>query len=148
MSTINCFVGSTTDQLMAAWNADDIRHETCAASCSTSDGNTASEHLVPSAMPCSTPNQRFETAMSILGPMASVLSQLSAEEFPSAVSWLGKLEKLAKTGEWRQQLPDRSQSGDCTSSDDAVDAVSPTPGPGIDADETDVEMVCFSNTVE
>jgi len=54
---------------------------------------------------CSTtPSQRYETAMSVLRPVASVLSQLCESDLHCAMKWLYAIEKQVRYGDWKQSM--------------------------------------------
>jgi len=64
-----------------------------------------------------TPSQRYETAMSVFRPVASVLSQLCESDFHCAMKWLYAIEKQVRSGDWKQSMQfadggTRSDTGD------------------------------------
>lgn len=48
--------------------------------------------------------QRYEVAMAVLRPIASMLCELSKAKFETALGWLHRIEGQARTGSWEASV--------------------------------------------
>lgn len=59
----------------------------------------------------STQNRRFQAAMKMLQPIASMLASLPPSRFRNAVQWLEKLDYQCRSGEWESELTEHVNTG-------------------------------------